>query len=131
VQEGDLRTTASTQLTAVGRVTGAGGGSAFEVTFIPLILRKQQSFKILVPRAVLQNRATKTPPKGRTPCPQDRQHFSPRRFNVLYKRRVGIVDDRKTWHSFRHTFKPGLKMAGVPKHMRQRAGHSDSLWRRL
>jgi hypothetical protein len=41
--------------------------------------------------------------------------FLPRRFNVTYLPKVGIVDSRKTWHSFRHTFKSGLKMAGVPK----------------
>jgi site-specific recombinase XerD len=52
--------------------------------------------------------------------------FLPRRFNVTYLPKVGIVDSRKTWHSFRHTFKSGLKMAGVPKDMRdQLAGHSD------
>jgi hypothetical protein len=52
--------------------------------------------------------------------------FLPRRFNVTYKPKVGIVDDRKTWHSFLHTFKTGLKMAGVVKDMRdQLAGHSD------
>ncbi|MDB5604414.1 MAG: integrase family protein [Bradyrhizobium sp.] len=52
--------------------------------------------------------------------------YLPRRFNVTYLPKVGIVDDRKTWHSFRHTFKSGLKMAGVPKDMRdQLAGHSD------
>jgi site-specific recombinase XerD len=41
--------------------------------------------------------------------------FLPRRFNVTYMRKVGIIDDRKSWHSFRHTFKSGLKMAGVSK----------------
>ncbi|WP_375763092.1 tyrosine-type recombinase/integrase [Bradyrhizobium sp. Pha-3] len=52
--------------------------------------------------------------------------YLPRRFNVTYLKKVGIVDGRKTWHSFRHTFKSGLKMAGVPKDMRdQLAGHSD------
>jgi hypothetical protein len=45
---------------------------------------------------------------------------------VTYLPKVGIADSRKTWHSFRHTFKSGLKMAGVPKDMRdQLAGHSD------
>jgi integrase len=53
--------------------------------------------------------------------------FLPRRFNVTYLSRVGIVDDRKSWHSFRHTFKSGLRMAGVPKDMRDAlAGHSDN-----
>ena len=53
--------------------------------------------------------------------------FLPRRFNVTYLRKVGIVDDRKSWHSFRHTFKSGLRMAGVPKDMRDAfAGHSDN-----
>lgn len=53
--------------------------------------------------------------------------YLPRRFNVSYKRKVGIVDDRKTWHSFRHTFKTGLSMAGVGRDMRdQLCGHSDN-----
>jgi len=53
--------------------------------------------------------------------------FLPRRFNVTYLPKVGIVDSRKTWHSFRHTFKSGLKMAGIPKDMRdQLAGHADN-----
>jgi integrase len=53
--------------------------------------------------------------------------FLPRRFNVTYLPKVGIVDSRQTWHSFRHTFKSGLKMAGVPKDMRdQLAGHADN-----
>lgn len=52
--------------------------------------------------------------------------MEPRRFDVTYLPKVGIADSRKTWHSFRHTFKSGLKMAGVPKDMRdQLAGHSD------
>ena len=52
--------------------------------------------------------------------------YLPRRFNVTYLKNVGIVDDRKSWHSFRHSFKSGLRMAGVAKDMRdQLAGHSD------
>jgi integrase len=53
--------------------------------------------------------------------------YLPRRFNVTYLPKVGIVDGRKTWHSFRHTFKTGLAMAGVGKDMRdQLCGHSDN-----
>jgi integrase len=45
---------------------------------------------------------------------------------VTYLPKVGINESQKTRHSFRHTFKPGLKMTGVPKDMRdQFAGHSD------
>jgi integrase len=52
--------------------------------------------------------------------------YVPRRFNDTYLPKVGIVDGRKSWHSFRHTFKSGLKLAGVPKDMRDElAGHSD------
>lgn len=65
--------------------------------------------------------------KGKATVDHYFPRFLPRRFNVTYKPKVGIVDGRKTWHSFRHTFKSGLKMAGVPKDMRdQLAGHSDS-----
>ena len=53
--------------------------------------------------------------------------YLPRRFNVTYLPKVGIVDSRKTWHSFRHTFKTGLAMAGVARDMRdQLCGHADN-----
>ena len=53
--------------------------------------------------------------------------FIPKRFNDTYLPNVGIHDDRKAWHCFRHTFKTGLKRAGVVKSMRDElAGHSDS-----
>ena len=53
--------------------------------------------------------------------------FLPRRFNVTYKPKVGINNPRKTWHSFRHTFRTGLKMAGVSKDMRdQLGGYADN-----
>ncbi|WP_316195915.1 MULTISPECIES: tyrosine-type recombinase/integrase [unclassified Bradyrhizobium] len=53
--------------------------------------------------------------------------YLPRRFNVTYLAKVGIIDDRKSWHSFRHTFKTGLSMAGVGKDMRdQLCGHADN-----
>lgn len=53
--------------------------------------------------------------------------FIPKRFNDTYLPGVGIHDDRKAWHCFRHTFKTGLKRAGVVKSMRDElAGHSDS-----
>jgi integrase len=52
--------------------------------------------------------------------------FIPRRFNVTYKKKVGIVDSRKVWHSFRHTFKTGLSRAGVGKAIRDDlCGHDD------
>jgi integrase len=57
---------------------------------------------------------------------RDWSAFIPDAFNVTTKKNLGITG-RKTWHSFRHTFKSGLKMAGVPKSMRDDlAGHSDS-----
>jgi integrase len=53
--------------------------------------------------------------------------YLPRRFNITYLPKVGIDDSRKTWHSFRHTFKTGLAMAGVAKDMRdQLCGHADN-----
>lgn len=53
--------------------------------------------------------------------------YLPRRFNITYLAKVGIADSRKTWHSFRHTFKTGLAMAGVAKDMRdQLCGHADN-----
>ncbi len=57
---------------------------------------------------------------------RDWSAFIPDAFNVTTKKNLGITG-RKTWHSFRHTFKSGLKMAGVPKSMRDDlAGHSDN-----
>ena len=58
---------------------------------------------------------------------KDWSAFLPDAFNVTTKKNLGINDSRKTWHSFRHTFKSGLKQAGVVKSMRDDlAGHSDS-----
>jgi integrase len=52
--------------------------------------------------------------------------FIPKRFNVTYLKRVGIHDARKTWHSFRHTFRTGLELAGVEKAIADRlTGHAD------
>lgn len=46
-------------------------------------------------------------------------HYFPRsitkRFKDTYLPSIGIHDDRKAWHCFRHTFKTGLKRAGVVK----------------
>ncbi|MGU3362774.1 tyrosine-type recombinase/integrase [Methylobacterium sp. M6A4_1b] len=50
----------------------------------------------------------------------------PRWFNRTYLRSVGIVDDRKVFHSFRHTFKTALSRAGVPRSISDDlTGHSD------
>lgn len=52
--------------------------------------------------------------------------FIPKRFNVTYMPKVGINDPRKTWHSFRHTFKTGLARAGVSRSvMDDLCGHAD------
>ena len=53
--------------------------------------------------------------------------FIPRRFNVTYRKKVGITDSRKDFYSFRHTFKTGLAQAGVPRDIRDNlTGHADS-----
>jgi integrase len=52
--------------------------------------------------------------------------FIPKTFNNTYLPAVGIDEPRKTWHSFRHTFKTGLKRAGVTKDLRDElCGHKD------
>lgn len=52
--------------------------------------------------------------------------FVPKRFNDSYLPEVGIRDGRKTWHSFRHTFKTGLSLAGVDRSMQDAlCGHTD------
>ena len=51
--------------------------------------------------------------------------FIPKRFNDTYMAKVGIQDSRKSWHSFRHTFKTGLARAGVPRPIQDDlCGHS-------
>jgi integrase len=53
--------------------------------------------------------------------------FIPRAFKVTILANVGINDPRKTFHSFRHTFKTGLRNAGVEKSMRDDlCGHADN-----
>ena len=53
--------------------------------------------------------------------------FIARAFNVTIKKKVGIHDSRKTFHSFRHTFKTGLARAGVPRSMQDDlCGHTDN-----
>ena len=53
--------------------------------------------------------------------------FIPKSFNRSFLRKVGISDKRKKWHSFRHTFKTGLSLAGVPRDMRDDlCGHADN-----
>ncbi|HEU5020026.1 MAG TPA: tyrosine-type recombinase/integrase [Pseudolabrys sp.] len=52
--------------------------------------------------------------------------FIPKVFNNKYLPSVGIHDSRKVWHSFRHTFKTGLALAGVEKSRRDDlCGHKD------
>jgi integrase len=51
--------------------------------------------------------------------------FIPKRFNVTYRTKADVSPTRP-WHSFRHTFKTALKLAGVPKPIRNElAGHAD------
>lgn len=50
----------------------------------------------------------------------------PRWFNRTYLPSVGIVDDRKVFHSFRHTLKTALARAGVPRSISDDiTGHDD------
>lgn len=50
----------------------------------------------------------------------------PRWFNRTYLPSVGIVDDRKVFHSFRHTLKTALSRAGVPRSISDDiTGHDD------
>jgi integrase len=52
--------------------------------------------------------------------------FIPKKFNNWHLPKVGIDDGRKTWHSFRHTFKTGLALAGVAKSIQDElCGHAD------
>jgi integrase len=57
------------------------------------------------------------------------KHFSrfiPKRFNDSYLPKVGIIDRRKSFHSFRHTFLTGLAEAGVDEETRKAlGGHAD------
>lgn len=41
--------------------------------------------------------------------------FIPKRFNVTFRRKVGITDKRKVFYSFRHTFKTCLTVSGAEK----------------
>lgn len=53
--------------------------------------------------------------------------FIPKVFNNAHRSAVGIHDPKKTWHSFRHTFKTGLAQAGVIRSTRDDiCGHSDN-----
>jgi integrase len=52
--------------------------------------------------------------------------FLPRRFNVTYLPKVGIADDRKSWHSWRHTFRTAMELAGISKPIADLLmGHAD------
>lgn len=58
------------------------------------------------------------------------EHFPkylPKRVNVTYLPRVGVKAKGKDFYSFRHTFKTGLSLAGVPKDIRYYlTGHTES-----
>ncbi len=65
--------------------------------------------------------------RGKETLNQHYARFIPNWFNSTYKRKIGITDPRKVFHSFRHTFKSGLATAGVPKSMRDDiCGHEDT-----
>lgn len=58
---------------------------------------------------------------------QPYSQFIPRWFNRTYLPKVGIHDENKVYHSFRHTLKTALKLAGVPKSVRDEiAGQDDT-----
>jgi integrase len=49
-----------------------------------------------------------------------------------YLRSVGIIDDSKVFHSFRHTFKDALRAAGVPEALNDAlTGQKNSIVRRF
>lgn len=53
--------------------------------------------------------------------------YIPRAFIVTFLPSIGIKDSRKTWHSWRHTFKTGLAHAGVERSIQdQLCGHADN-----
>ena len=65
--------------------------------------------------------------KGKVTLNHHFPRFIPRSFNVTTLPKVGIHDGRKTFHSFRHTFKTGLARAGVPRSMQDDlCGHADN-----
>lgn len=52
--------------------------------------------------------------------------FIPKRFNETYLPQIGVTDGSPYWYMFRHSFKNGLSIAGVPKPMRgDLCGHAD------
>lgn len=52
--------------------------------------------------------------------------FIPKRFIQTYLPKVGVTDGSPIWHTFRHTFKTNLSMAGVAKPVRDYlCGHAD------
>jgi integrase len=57
---------------------------------------------------------------------QPYSQFLPRWFNRTYLPKVGIHDERKVFHSFRHTLKTALARAGVPRSVSDEiTGHDD------
>jgi hypothetical protein len=53
--------------------------------------------------------------------------FIPRQFNRTYLKNVGITDPKKVFHSFRHTLKTALSLAGVSREVSNNiTGHDDS-----
>lgn len=58
---------------------------------------------------------------------QPYSQFIPRWFNRTYLPKVGITDPAKVFHSFRHTFKTAMSVAGVPRAVSdQITGHDDA-----
>lgn len=58
---------------------------------------------------------------------QPYSQFIPRWFNRTYLSKVNIHDQNKVYHSFRHTLKTAMKVAGIPKSIRDEiAGHEDN-----
>lgn len=58
---------------------------------------------------------------------QPYSQFLPRWFNRTYLPKVGITDSAKVFHSFRHTFKTAMAVAGVPRAVSDMiTGHDDS-----
>jgi len=51
--------------------------------------------------------------------------FIPRWFNRTYLSKVGTHDANKVFHSFRHTIKTALKLADVPKSVRDEIAGQD------
>lgn len=70
----------------------------------------------------IQNAETKTRVVN-----QPYSQFIPRWFNRTHLPNVGVHDQNKVFHSFRHTLETAMKVAGVPKSVRDEiTGHNDA-----